>query len=240
MYVCQYGFNNVWVISNDVIGQYVVMIIGEVADDVVCFMNQQFVCGEVLWVQIDFKEIVNVICSDVSQIQCCRIGMMEVCIFVEQFVDDVDVGSGVLFCFEWEVGCQNSIVEIVSGVVVQMVVVQLCVLIVSGGEQFVMYRIVYYSNFGVVFDMNGDRYCEVWQMFDKVGSVIQWINNLLNILISIFKFIVFFGDDGVLWVRFMNCVDNYCFGSFIYVGYEIVIVFLVCFYSVWGFIVFGN
>lgn len=134
MYVCQYGFNNVWVISNDVIGQYIVMIIGEVVDDVVCFMNQQFVCSEVLWVQIDFKEIVNMICSDVSQIQCCRIGMMEVCIFVEQFVDDVDVGSGILFCFEWEVGCQNSIVEIVSGVVVQMVVVQLCVLIVSGGE----------------------------------------------------------------------------------------------------------
>lgn len=62
----------------------------------------------------------------------------------------------------------------------------------------------------------------------------------MNILISIFKFIVFFGDDGVLWVRFTNRVDNYRFGSFIYVGYEIVIVFLVRFYSVRGFIVFGN
>ena len=75
---------------------------------------------------------------------------------------------------------------------------------------------------------------------DKVGSAIQWIDNPLNILIGTFKFTAFFGDDGVLWVRFTNRVDNHRFGSFIYVGHEIVTAFLARFYSVRGFIVFGN
>ena len=75
------------------------------------------------------------------------------------------------------------------------------------------------------------------QTFDKVGSAIQWIDNPLNILISTFKFTAFFGDDGVLWVRFTNRVDNHRFGSFIYVGHEIVTAFLARFYSVRGFIV---
>ena len=96
------------------------------------------------------------------------------------------------------------------------------------------------SNFGAAFDTNGDRYREVRQTFDKVGSTIQWIDNPLNILISTFKFTAFFGDDGVLWVRFTNRVDNHRFGSFIYVGHEIVTAFLARFYSVRGFIVFGN
>ena len=216
------------------------MTTGEVADDAARFTNQQLACGEVPRAQTDFKETVNATRSDVSQIQRRRTGTTEVCTFVEQFADDVDVGSGVLFCFEREAGRQNSTVEIASGAAAQTVAVQLCALTASGGEQFVTHRIVYHSNFGAAFDTNGDRYREVRQTFDKVGSAIQWIDNPLNILISTFKFTAFFGDDGVLWVRFTNRVDNHRFGSFIYVGHEVVTAFLARFYSVRGFIVFGN
>lgn len=216
------------------------MIVGEIVDDIVCFMNQQFVCGEILWMKVNFKEIIDMICSYIGQIQCGGIGVVEIGVFVEQFVDNINVGGCVLFGFEWEVSSEDSVVQIVCGIVVQMVVVQLCVLIVGGGEQFVMYWIVYDSYFSMVFNVYSNGNSEVWQMFDEVGGVIQWIDNLLNILICVNVFIVFFGDNSVLWVRFVNGVDNYCFSGFIYIGYKIVIVFLVCFYSVWSFIVFGN
>ncbi|STF30424.1 Uncharacterised protein [Escherichia coli] len=96
------ALNNARVTSNDVTGQHVVMTTGEVADDAARFTNQQLACGEVPRAQTDFKETVNTTRSDVSQIQRRRTGTTEVCTFVEQFADDVDVGSGVLFCFERE------------------------------------------------------------------------------------------------------------------------------------------
>lgn len=240
VYVCQYCFYYVWVIGNDVVCQYIVMIVGEVVDNCVSFMGDQFVCGEILWFQGDFKVIVNVVGGYIGQIQCGRVGVMEVGIFGKYVVENIYVGGGVLFCFEWEVGCDNGVVEVVSVVVVQMVVVQLCVLVVGCGKQFVMYWIVDYCDFSMIFDVYGDGNREVWQMFNEVGGVIQWIDNLLNILFFVSVFIVFFGDNGVLWVRFVNGFDNNCFGGFIDVGYKIIVVFLVGFYGVWCFVVFGN
>ncbi len=73
------------------------MTTGEVADDAARFTNQQLACREIPRTQTDFKETVNTTRSDVSQIQRRRTGTTEVCTFVEQFADDVDVGSGVLF-----------------------------------------------------------------------------------------------------------------------------------------------
>lgn len=104
------------------------MTTGEVADDAACFTNQQLACREIPRAQTDFKETVNTTRSDVSQIQRRRTGTTEVCTFVKQFADDVDVGSGVLFCFEREAGRQNSTVEIASGAAAQTVAVQLCAL----------------------------------------------------------------------------------------------------------------
>ncbi|STE84433.1 Uncharacterised protein [Escherichia coli] len=95
------------------------MTTGEVADDAARFTNQQLACREIPRTQTDFKETVNTTRSDVSQIQRRRTGTTEVCTFVEQFADDVDVGSGVLFCFEREAGRQNGTVEIASGATAQ-------------------------------------------------------------------------------------------------------------------------
>jgi len=55
----------------------------------------------------------------------------------------------------------------------------------------------------------------VWQAFDEVGGAIQWIDNPLNILIGTFMFTAFFGDDGVLRVRFADRFDNNRFCGFI-------------------------
>ena len=80
----------------------------------------------------------------------------------------------------------------------------------------------------------------MWQTFDEVGGAIQRIDNPLYIQIFANMFTAFFGDDGVLRVRFANGVDNHRFGSFINVGHEIVAAFLARFNSFWRFVVFGN
>ena len=81
---------------------------------------------------------------------------------------------------------------------------------------------------------------KVRQAFNEVGGAIQWIDNPLNILIGTFMFTAFFGDDGVLRVRFADRFDNNRFCGFIDVRHEIIAAFLAGFYGVWGFVVFGN
>jgi hypothetical protein len=60
----------------------------------------------------------------------------------------------------------------------------------------------------------------VRQTFYEVGGAIQWIDNPLNILIFTSVFTAFFGDDGVLRVRFANGFDNHRLGGFIDVGHK--------------------
>ncbi len=95
-------------------------------------------------------------------------------------------------------------------------------------------------NFSTAFNAYCNRHREVWQAFNEVGGAIQWIDNPLNILIGTFMFTAFFGDDGVLWVRFADRFDNNRFWGFIDVSHEIIAAFLAGFYGVWRFIVFGN
>ncbi len=108
------------------------------------------------------------------------------------------------------------------------------------GEQFVTHWIVNHGDFSTAFNAYCDRHGEVWQTFDEVGGAIQWIDNPLNILIGTFKFTAFFGDDGVLRVRFADGIDNNRFSGFIDVGYEIIAAFLAGFNRIWRFVVFGN
>ncbi|VFT72386.1 Uncharacterised protein [Klebsiella aerogenes] len=78
------------------------------------------------------------------------------------------------------------------------------------------------------------------QTFNEVGGAIQWIDNPLNILLFTSVFTAFFGDNGVLRVRFANGFDNNRFSGFIDVGHKIIAAFLAGFYGVWRFVVLGN
>lgn len=134
----------------------------------------------------------------------------------------------------------DGAVQIACVAAAQTVAVQLCALTAGRGEQFVTHWIVHNGDFGTAFNAYGDRHREVWQAFDEVGGAIQWIDNPLNILIGTFMFTAFFGDDGVLWVRFADRFDNNRFCGFIDVRHEIIAAFLAGFYGVWRFVVFGN
>jgi len=62
----------------------------------------------------------------------------------------------------------------------------------------------------------------------------------LNILLVARQLTAFFGDDGVLRVRFANHFDNQTFCVAVNIGNEVVAAFLAGFDGVRGFIILGN
>ncbi|MNP06338.1 hypothetical protein D3C76_983150 [compost metagenome] len=145
-----------------------------------------------------------------------------------------------LFGFERETGRQNRAIQIARVAATQTVSVQLCALTTGCREQFVTHWIVYNGYFSTAFDAYCDRDREMRKAFNEVGGAIQWIDNPLNILIFACQFTAFFGDDGVLRVRFANGFDNNRFCGFIDVSHKVIAAFLAGFYGIWGLVVFGN
>ena len=112
-----------------------------------------------------------------------------------------------LLRFEREAGRDNGAVEVAS-VAAADGSRSAARLAAGRGKQFVTHRIVDHRDFSTTFDAYGDGNREVRQTFNEVGGAIQWIDNPLNILLFASVFTAFFGDNGVLRVRFANGFDN--------------------------------
>lgn len=82
-----------------------------------------------------------------------------------------------------------------------MSVVELCICIMLGSEQFVSYWVVNISDFSFVFKVYCNRNSKVREIFYKVSGVIQWVDDLLYFFIFIFDKVVFFCNDVVFRVR---------------------------------------
>ena len=206
------------------------MTTGKVANQSTCFTGDQFASSEIPRTQTNFEITVNARSGNIGQIQRSRAGAAEVSALGKHFAEDIHVRGGVLFGFEREAGRDNRAVQVACIAAAQTVAIQLCALTAGRGEQFVTHRIVNHSDFSAAFNTYGDGNREVRQTFYEVGGAIQWIDNPLNILIGTFMFTAFFGDDGVLWVRFADRFDNNRFSGFIDVGHEIIAAFLAGFY----------
>lgn len=115
-----------------------------------------------------------------------------------------------------------------------------CAPAASGGEQFVAHRIVNHGHFSAAFDAYGDGNGEMRETFDEVCSAIQWINHPLHIAIFADQLTAFFAHDTVLRIRLADDVDDQMLCIAIDVGDEVIGPFLARFYSVRGFVVFGN
>ncbi len=78
------------------------------------------------------------------------------------------------------------------------------------------------------------------ETFDEVCSAIQWIDHPLHIAIFADQLTAFFAHDTVLRIRLADDVDDQMLCIAIDVGDEVIGPFLARFYSVRGFVVFGN
>src|SRR5471032_126967 len=177
-----------------------VVAANEVSHHAARFTNQQFATGEIPRLQADFEETVNAASGHVSQIQRSRTGTTEICTFVKQLAQHIDVAVSVLLGFEREAGSQNSAIEIFCIGTAQAITVELCALTARGGEQFVTHWVVNYRDFSAAFNAHGDRNSKVRETFYEVGGAIQWVDNPLYFLVFASQFTTFFTNNGVFWV----------------------------------------
>lgn len=131
-----------WVCGDDFVVMQEIGVVCVVFDEVVGFGDQQVVCCYVLYVDVLFEECVEVVGCDVCEIECCCVWMVQVCVGLCYFGEEVCVGVEVVFFVEWEVCVDQCVCQVVVVVDVDVVVVQVCVVVVGGCEQVVFVWIV--------------------------------------------------------------------------------------------------